>query len=47
MAGSSRTRPPEALKAIMANGSVVAAYQTTIAGYGTGNVGVWYQSPAL
>jgi hypothetical protein len=38
------THPPEALKAIMANGTVVAACETTIDGYGSGNVGVWYQS---
>ncbi len=36
---------PESLKAIVAEGSLLTACETTISGYGTGNLGVWFRNP--
>jgi hypothetical protein len=34
---------PEALQSIVSDGALMAACDTTIAGYGTGSFGVWYR----
>ncbi len=37
---------PESLNAIVSEGSVISACEATISGYGTGNIGVWYNGPS-
>ncbi|MCP3989473.1 MAG: hypothetical protein GY724_10385 [Actinomycetia bacterium] len=36
---------PESLNTIVTEGSLISACETTISGYGTGNIGVWYRNP--
>lgn len=36
---------PEALQATMSDGSLIEACAVTIGGYGSGNLGIWYNPP--
>ncbi|MEE9413668.1 MAG: hypothetical protein V3V01_00190 [Acidimicrobiales bacterium] len=40
------THSTEALEEVIKSGSMIEACTATIAGYGTGNLGIWYNPPA-